>query len=169
MRRDVRLIGISISAAFVFSIIAVLAIPSLGPAAVMVSTGDSMGMDDPQLVFTADISPSVGDTVVWEAGHYGDKLTRHTVIAETEHGYQTKGDANPVPDQSKEAGVWQERLDFATDENMIGTEIYSMGLYESLIGWASLSIAYLFWSVRGRLSDLITYVRSGGRRTNIKT
>jgi signal peptidase len=42
-----------------------------------------------------------GDVIIFRAEVlHGGGLTTHRVIAKTDHGYITKGDANPIPDQS---------------------------------------------------------------------
>lgn len=89
-------VGFLFSAALLAALI--LLTPAYGlPVGTAVADGDSMGHDSPQVVVYADTGEiQTGDVIVFAAG--GEYL-RHRVVGESQHGYVTKGDANPTMDQ----------------------------------------------------------------------
>ena len=120
--------------------------PLLGlPAGATPSTGDSMGDRGPVLNVYADGEPDVGDVVVFET--HDDSLTSdrtvHRVVADTDAGYVTQGDAEPITDQS--VGV-----PHATGDRLEGVVVARVGVLEvAVLGAVSVPALLVRKKTRG--------------------
>ncbi|WP_267640719.1 signal peptidase I [Haloarchaeobius amylolyticus] len=105
-----RLLSLAASAAVALVLVSLLAGALLGQPILLsyVETGSMQPTMDPGDGFVAiptaiggDVSE--GDVIVFQAEHlHGGGLTTHRVVAETDRGYVTRGDANPFTDQDGE-------------------------------------------------------------------
>ncbi|USZ73733.1 hypothetical protein [Natronosalvus halobius] len=122
----------------VFLVSWVFLAPVLGlPFGLNAATGASMGDEGPVLNIWYDGEPEMGDVVIFEQnGQLSNDRVAHRVVDETEHGFVTKGDANPYTDQEV-AGV-----DYVTSENMVGVVLIRMGVFEVLSPTAALLVVY---------------------------
>jgi len=106
----------------------VLAAPVLQlPIGASVATGESMGTNTPQFHIWVDSEPEVGDIVAFDThGTAYDGRTAHRVVAETDRGYITKGDANSYRDQELES------IGPVTDETLVGVVVVRMPLWSAV-------------------------------------
>ncbi|MFC7216445.1 hypothetical protein ACFQO4_20515 [Saliphagus sp. GCM10025334] len=115
-----------------------IAAPTLGlPIGVLGTDGGSMGEDPDEIQFNVwiDAEPEIGDVVLFEpGGELGDQVVSHRVVAETDDGYQTKGDANNFIDQDQ----WD--IEDLNRGNQIGVAIFRIRL-EHVVSFASVTVA----------------------------
>ncbi len=102
-----RWLGVGLQVLLVLAIVALVAGQLLGQPILLgfVETGsmeDTLSPGDGFVAIPSALAgePEPGDVVVFDAQELeGGGLTTHRVVGETEHGYETRGDANPFDDQ----------------------------------------------------------------------
>ncbi len=116
VRRLFRVVATVVFAAVVLSLVAgsLLGQPILLSYVETGSMEPTLAPGDGFVAIPTEVAGSIeeGDVVVFEAQEIqGGGLTTHRVVGETEHGYITKGDANPFTDQdSDEPAVRREQI-----------------------------------------------------------
>lgn len=96
------------------------------PVGVAVSDGGSMGSTEPNLNVYIKHDPSAGDIVVFREDYplTDSDWVVHRVVAETDGGYLTKGDANDYTDQSEKM-----HFDPVTSKNLAGVVVFRAPLF----------------------------------------
>jgi len=136
---------IAVSVLAVSAFLLALATPSLAlPVGTATTNGTSMGHSEMHVLVYADAPPAsvdVGDAVIYRAD---DRYIHHRVVAETDAGYVTKGDAVGVTDQSV-------GYPYVTRENLVGVVVLSVP-----ISWV--------WGLAGVLTAVLALLRALDRR-----
>lgn len=103
------------------------------PVGIISTDGPSMGDDHRMVSIWVDAEPDVGDIIIYDHGYeYAtNDLFIHRIIDETDQGYLTKGDANPVPDQH------MADLEYATERNTVGVVIIRLPLWKATLTFIS--------------------------------
>lgn len=104
------------------------------PVGTATTTGGSMGHESMHVLVYVDpvlTGIEVGDVVVYRAE---GKYIHHRVVAETDRGYVTRGDAVDITDQAR-------GLPYATEENVVGVVVASVPI--SAVWRASAGLAAL--------------------------
>lgn len=118
-----------------------------------------MGYETPQLVGYVDVEPEVGDLIIFRNGNeqIDDEWTMHRVVDETQEGYVTKGDANPVVDQREHSVI-----DYATNQNTAGVILFELPLFKTFFAWCLIMLVVSSLIFRKRIETVRDSVSAYG-------
>lgn len=160
-RSRVLIAGVVAAALLGVAVLAVVALtPAYGlPVGTGVTSGDSMGNDGTRVTVFVDVEPEIGDVIVF---HGGDRhgYVQHRVVAETDEGLVTKGDAHTHVDQpSASTGS----MDFATSENTRGVVVATVPVAHFEAGLVALLAGLLAAACALQRRELATLLSRAAR------